>query len=95
MGHESPNREYVPVRLDDRLLNLLDQEAKLKGTNRSAVIREVLWAALDPEKRRGESYGFYLKARDAEKARALLASLTLVVFSVGVWTLGFLATVPV
>jgi len=94
MGQTPPSKDYVPIRVEDRLLALIDEEARRKGSNRSAVIREVLWAALDPEKRRGEAYGYYLRSRDAEKARALLASLSLLVLTLGGWTLGLLLANP-
>lgn len=83
---------YVPANFPKWLVELVDQEVRLKGTSRSAVLREIVAQALDPEARKGgPAYGYYLRARDAEKARALLASLALLVLALGGWTLGLLA----
>ena len=90
-GRVSEAEEPISFRIDARLLHLIDEEAKQRHVNRSTIVREVLWASLDPEKRRGESYGHYLRARDVDKARAILASLTLLVFTLGGWTIGLLA----
>lgn len=91
-AHEDPTI-YVPANFPRWLVDLIDQEVRLKGTSRSAVLREIVAHALDPEARKGANgYGYYLRARDAEKARALLAGLSLLVLTLGGWTLGLLAT---
>jgi hypothetical protein len=83
---------YVPANFPKWLVELVDQEVRLKGTSRSAVLREIVAHALDPQARKGgANYGYYLRARDVEKARALMASLSLFVLTLGGWTLGLLA----
>ena len=82
-------------RFTDQEWELLKKEAEGKGVDVVTILREIVRCALEPKNRKGESYGFYLKARDLEKARALLASLTLLVFGFGAVTLGLLASQPV
>lgn len=89
-AHEDPVI-YVPANFPRWLVELIDEEVRMKGTSRSAVLREIVANALDPEARKGVAYGYYLRARDAERARVLLSSMSLLLLSLGGWTLGFLA----
>lgn len=90
---ERADKLAVPfeVRLSERQIKLLDEEAAARGLKRSDVLRAVLDAALDPRKRApGSRFGAYMTWRDQQDmARAL--GVFLAIITVGVGLLGILA----
>jgi predicted transcriptional regulator len=51
-GHSTKARTQTLVQLSDELLDVLDRVAAARGTSRSALVRELLWEALDDDRDR-------------------------------------------